>query len=253
MGSQIIWLAEAADLLGGLLEEWTRKRMGSPEKEIRKSYINRQAWNIHDIARDVVLLSEAGSLGSIYLLSRPALESLFKLSAAVKKADFAAEKAVSEIEEDRERIRRWRDVAEPGWITTLDELLKGLDEFGVELRSRYGITGQGKYRSAWSAAEAGELEGEYVRDYFVGSKHVHATLSALTVREEPGVYIPEGIYRLTVTVAHAAALVNEALITLENCAAPKVFDSALEIQKNAWEEFDRASAEQEAALKAKGY
>ena len=251
MSSQLSILAESVELLRGLLEEWAGRQSGSKAKDIRRSFINRHAWNIHDLAEDVLVLAEAGKLGSIHLLSRPALESLFKLGAAVKDEKFAAQKVVAEIEEERDKVGYWRAAAEAGWVATLDKMSKLLVEFGDELRTRYGVTGQRKWK-VFEVAKVGKLEAEYVRDYFVGSKHVHVMLSALTDREDQ-LYVPEALYRLTALVSHASALVNKALIDLENCVAPEVFNTALELHRRAKTEFDATSSAQTAVLKAQGY
>jgi len=251
MNSQTAILKDALDLLGNLLKEWSSRKSYSDGKDIRRSYINRHAWNIHELGSDVLVLTAAGKLGSIYLLSRPALESLFKLAAAVVDKDFAAQKVVAEVEEDSDKVRHWLAAASPNWIPTLNKMITLLHDFGDDLRKRYGVTGQRKWKT-YEVAKTGNLEVEYVRDYFIGSKHVHAMLSALTARDEE-LYVPDALYRLTVAVAHASALVNKALMDLENCVAPAVFDNATEIMHRAKSEFDSVSAAQTAELRAQGF
>ncbi len=251
MSPQLAVLEEAVELLHNLLEEWGKRQSGAKTKDIRMSFINRHAWNIHDLAGDVLVLAQADRLGSIHLLSRPALESLFKLAAAVMEKEFAAQKVVAEVEEERDKIGHWRAAADAAWFATLDEMIKSLAEFGDELRKRYSVTGQRKWK-IFEVAKVGKLEAEYVRDYFIGSKHVHAMLNSLTDREDQ-LYVPEALYRLTASVSHASGMVNKALMDLENCVAPAVFDAALDLRRRAKLEFDSVSARQTAALKAQGY
>ena len=145
------------------------------------------------------------------------MESLFKLAAAVADDEFAAQKVVAELEEERDKIGYWRAAAGGGWVVMLDALMKELADFEKELRNRYGVSGQRKWKT-FEVAKIGNFQAEYVRDYFTGSKHVHAMLSALTDRESL-LYVPEALYRLTASVADASALVNMALKRLENCAS----------------------------------
>ena len=167
---------------------------------------------------------------SIYLLSRPALESLFKLAAAVATPDFAAQKVVAEVKDEQEKIKKWIETR-PAWQEVLNQVEAGLGEFDKELRTRYGVTGEKKWKP-YQVANEGKMSVSYVNDYFLGSKHVHATLSALVDREA-ALYIPAAIYGLTMTVTHACALLNKALMDLENCCAPNIFEHASDINERA--------------------
>jgi hypothetical protein len=239
MHAQIALLKDACELLQAILEAWAGKKGALETRDIRRSYINRHAWNIHDLAGDVITLSDAKNLGSIYLLSRPALESLFKLSAAVANEKFASEKVVAEVDEERRKMEKWLKSADAAWAKTLTLMIKGLGEFKAELRARYSVAQEREWKT-FEVAKLGGLESEYVRDYFIGSKHVHAMLSALTDRECQ-MYIPEALYRLTVVVAHTCALVNKALIDLENCAVTAVFEKSLDLRRLARFEFEKSS------------
>jgi hypothetical protein len=239
VNDQVSILRDALELLGDVLGAWGERKAKANIKDIRRGYINRHAWNIHEIGSDVLILAEAGSLGSIYLLSRPVLESLFKLAAAVFEKTFAGEKVVSEVEEERDKVRNWLKSADASWSPTLNKIIKGLDEMAEDLRKRYGVSTQRKWK-VYEVAKVGNLEAEYVRDYFAGSKHVHVMLSALVAREDQ-IYVPEALYRLTASVAHASALVNKALMDLEKCVAPGVFEKAAQILELAKEKHDVAS------------
>lgn len=249
MNSQVAILKEALDLLGGLLEEWRARGIGEGKRDIQRSYINRHAWNIHGLGNDLLVLAAAVRLGSVYLLSRPALESLFKLAAAVADDRFAAQKVVAEVEEESEKIRHWLGAAPPEWASTLEKMIEVLGQFGSDLRKRYGISERRRWKT-YEVAKLGKLEAEYVRDYFIGSTHVHAMLSALTAREDE-LYVPEALYRVTVVVTRASGLVNKALMDLENCIAPSIFERAIEIHRRAKAEYDSVAKVQAAALKSK--
>src|SRR5713101_2627443 len=182
MDAQLTVLQDAVELRLLTLDEAARKVEDPESKNVRRAFINRHAWNILDLALDVLRLGRGSSLGSIYLLSRPALESLFKLAAAVTDERFAAEKLVAEVEEEQAKLKKWRGAAGADWVPTLDAMITGLEEYGIELRQRYEVTSQQKW-NIFEVAKLGQLEAEYVREYFIGSKHVHAMLSALTDRE----------------------------------------------------------------------
>jgi len=251
MSSQVAILKDSVDLLGGILEGWHERLAGSEAKNIRRSYINRHAWHVHELGCDVLVLAGAGRLGSIYLLSRPALESLFKLAAAVADEEFAAQKVVAETEEEAKKIRNWLKRAPAEWAGTLKRMIEVLETFGVDLQERYGVTQRREWKT-YEVAKLGKLEVEYVRDYFMGSTHVHAMLSALTAREGE-LYVPEALYRLTVVVTHACGLVNKALMDLENCVARDVFERAIELHRRAKTEFGAVAKVQAQALKAQGF
>jgi hypothetical protein len=230
IAAQLEILKEAVELLGKMAKESGARFSTVEKKDIRRSFINRHAWNVHDIARDVLVLGEHGDLRSIYLLSRPALESLFKLAAAVAMPDFAAQKVVAEVKDEQEKIKKWFETR-PAWRDVLKQVEVGLCDYEKELRTRYGITGQMKWKP-YQVANEGKMSASYVGDYFVGSQHVHAALRALVDREN-ALYIPAGIYGLTMTVTHACALLNKALMDLENCVVPNVFEHAGDINERA--------------------
>ena len=228
--TQLEILSEAVELLGKMAKESGARFSAVEQKDIRRSFINRHAWNVHDIARDVLVLGKHGDLRSIYLLSRPALESLFKLAATVSTPNFAAQKVVAEVQEEQDKVKRWLE-ARPAWKDVLTQVEAGLREYEQELRTRYGVTGDKKWKP-YQVANEGKMSASYVSDYFVGSKHVHAMLSSLVDREA-ALYIPAGIYGLTMTVTHACALLNKALMDLENCVSPNVFELASDINERA--------------------
>jgi len=185
------------------------QRDGACFKEIQRGLAKVRKFTatyIRDLATDALTLGREGRWASIYLLSRPALESVFKMAAAVVNKSFPAEKVVAEIEEEREKLKQWRDGGATGWDTVLDEVVRQSDEFEQELRNRYSVTSKKKWKT-WEAAKLGKLQAEYVKDYFVGSKHVHGMLSALVERQE-GLYVPDAIYCLTSSLTMVVVLLN---------------------------------------------
>jgi hypothetical protein len=251
MSSQVAILREAVDLLGGILQGWRERLVGAEAKNIRRSYINRHAWHVYALGGDLLVLAAAGRLGSIHLLSRPALESLFKLAASVADEGFAAQKVVAETEEEAGKIRNWLKGAPAEWASTLTKMIEVLGTFGEDLRKRYGVTQRRGWKT-YEVAKLGKLEAEYVRDYFIGSAHVHAMLSALTAREDE-LYVPEALYRMTVVVTHTCGLVNKALMDLENSVAPDVFERAIDLHRRAKADYDAVAEARAAALKAQGF
>lgn len=237
--TQLEVLNEAVDLLGKLAEESGTRFSALEKKDIRRSFINRHAWNVHDIARDVLVLGEHGNLRSIYLLSRPALESLFKLAAAVATQDFAAQKVVSELQEEQEKVKRWYE-ARPAWQDVLQKVEFGLRDYEKDIRTRYGIAGEKKWKP-YQVANEGKMSASYVGDYFVGSKHIHAMLSALVDRED-ALYIPAALNGLTMTVTHACALLSRALADLETHYTPETLGIVTELNERAKQAYERALA-----------
>jgi hypothetical protein len=204
IAAQVEILAEATLFL----EETTsfiEKSLGD-EEEVQSAFIWRHARNVQEIAFDVVALGRAERLDSIYLLGRPALESLFKLAAAINDADFASAKLISEVREEKRKVQKWRASALPAWASTLETLEEDLGDFECELVSKYGEPK--KECKIWEVARLAKMNPQYVKDYFLGSKHVHGMVSALTVREQsPALYKGEAVFRLTSFVIEANELV----------------------------------------------
>jgi hypothetical protein len=176
------------------------------EKDIRTAFIIRHCRNIYHLADDALALAHSKRLGSIYLFARPALESLFKLAAAVSNKTFAAEKVVGELLEEREKLGFWRKESNASFQSILDACVQVCDDYAADLRTRYNVTGDKKWR-VWEVACQGRLKPEYVKAYFIGSKHVHSMLSALVDRELGQTYLPEAIYSFTTTITSACVLV----------------------------------------------
>jgi hypothetical protein len=187
-----------------LLEQCTQtvEDTAPSENDIRAAFIWHHARYIQELAKDALALAEKRRLASIYLLARPALESLFKMTAAVKDKDFALAKLVYEIEEEKGKIKNWRLAASQELAKTLDELEKQYEQYKKDLITRYGNPASAKQK-IWEVANSADMKSDYIRDYFIGSKHIHGMLSAITVREAAQLYIPEALFRLTASVIDA--------------------------------------------------
>lgn len=226
---QLQVLEQAASLLQKTFDAAFKPLQSPEDKDARVAFIYRHARNISDSSKDVLTLGKYGQLGSIYLLARPALESLFKLAAATNEEDFAIEKVIAEIQEEQNKLKAWSAADEPRWDGVLNQVIQELQAFELDLRQRYEVNRELRWKKPWQVAKAGNLQAEYVRDYFIGSKHVHVMVSALVDREG-GLYILEALHRMPVTACHAAALTNRFF-----CVAPSIFDDALEIQARSTE------------------
>jgi hypothetical protein len=206
MKSQADVLQEAVTMLEttlGMVDELVAEE---PAKDIGRSFVYRHAVYVRDLAVDALTLGRAGRWASIYLLSRPAMESVFKMAAACKVKEFPAEKVVSEVETERKKLEKWRKSGVGGWGPILDEVVRQCDAFEQDLRARYGVTAKREWHIAEVARE-GKLEADYVKHYFRGCKHVHGMLSGLVDRED-GLYIPDAVYGLTSGLAMAVVLLE---------------------------------------------
>ena len=205
MENQITVFENATQMLAttvGMAEEICSEQV---EKDIRTAFVIRHSRNIHQLAEDTLALGRCNRLGSIYLLARPALESLFKLAVAVSNPGFAAEKVVGELLEEREKLSLWRDQSDADLRSILDECIRVCDDYAAELRNRYQVAGDKKWK-IWQVANEARLKSEYVKEYFSGCKHVHCMLSALVSRELGEGYLPDAIYGFTSTVTSACVL-----------------------------------------------
>lgn len=206
MKSQHSILQEAVSLLGTTLtmvDEAITEEMG---KDIGRSFVYRHAVYIRDLATDALFLGREGRWASIYVLGRPAMESAFKMAAAVVDSEFPAQKVAAELKEERKRLVKWRNSRICGLNSVLDEAAQQCEEFEKELRKRYGVASKREW-SVRDVAELGKLTAEYTKDYFQSSKHIHGMLSGLLGREQ-GLYVPDAVYSLTSTITMAIVLLG---------------------------------------------
>ncbi len=205
MNAQITVFEKATQMLATTLEMSEEICNEIEGKDIRTAFVIRHARNIHQLADDTLALARCDRLGSIYLFARPALESLFKLAAAVSNKSFAAEKVVGELLEEREKLSQWREQSDAKSQAILDECIRVCDEYAADLRNRYSVVGEKKWK-IWQVANEAKLKSEHVKEYFQGCKHVHSMLSALVAREQGMGYLPDAIYGFTTTVTSSCVL-----------------------------------------------
>lgn len=206
MKSQSDMLQKAVSMLDTTLAMVDEKIAEEQGKDIGRSFVYRHGTYIRDLAMDALVLGREGRWASIYLLARPAMESAFKMAAAVVDREFPAQKVVAEVEEERKKLEKWRNSGVGGWDSTLDEAVRECDKFEQYLRKQYGVTLKKEWK-VWEVARLGKLQAEYVKEYFSGCKHVHGMLSGLVEREH-GLHIPDGLYGLTSTLTMAVVLLN---------------------------------------------
>jgi len=119
---------------------------------------------------------DSGRLDSCPIIVRAMLESLFKLVAAVKKPEAAAQIVVSEVEDDLGRIKTWLDPV------ACAPAIRGLSDFSKRLRAEHGITSNYKWNTL-ACAEAADLGTKYRHEYFYFSGHTHATTGGIISQE----------------------------------------------------------------------
>jgi len=109
------------------------------------------------------------------------LEGLFKLVAATKVPDAAVGIILSEVKTEIQKIEEWIKV-----LGNNDDFLKNtvneLSSFASNLRTQHSI----KSKKNWNileCAKASDLGGVYRQDYFLFSKHTHATASGIIAQE----------------------------------------------------------------------
>ena len=140
-------------------------------------------------------------------------------------ADTTRQKLVAEMADERGRLEKWSAAGEPLWEAVLKKIILELKEGETELRQLYEVRGELRWKQTSEVAKAAKLQVELVRDYFVGSKHVHATVSALVDREAGCLYVIEALHRLIATVCRAAELTNEFF-----CVTPFTFEDASKVE-----------------------
>lgn len=151
----------------------------NPEDEVRGSFVYRHSHNILVLGRDVLALELENRSRSSAIVVRTMIESLLKLVAAVKNPAYAAEKFVSELEEDVEKLKKW-DTIQPNETdeSYVSEAIDSLSELARTLRDQYQITTRDRWNMFSTAREA-DLNWHYVQDYYMFSQYTHATMKGM--------------------------------------------------------------------------
>jgi uncharacterized protein DUF5677 len=142
----------------------------------RTAFIYRHARSIYRLGQDVIFLLEANRPDSCPIIVRAMLEDLFKLVAAVKKQETAVQIIISEVEDEIERTKKC--------FNTIDAapIIRNLSDFAEKLRKEHDAISTKKWNT-FECADAAELGQMYSGEYFVFSKHAHATTSGIILRE----------------------------------------------------------------------
>jgi hypothetical protein len=197
-------------LITRILEEAYER---ASEGDLRAAFIYRHTRNICDLGEDILVLELENRSSAARIVIRSMLESLFRLVAAVKEADYASEKLIAELEDEVERIRNW--IAVDRYFDFGDEMretIEGLADYAEKLRREYKVASQKRW-SVFDTAKIAELDWQYARDYFLYSKYVHATISGIISQEYQigrGHILQTTIFTVLEAVGHAVQIIETA-------------------------------------------
>lgn len=151
------------------------------EKNARAGFISRHAWNIQERGRDVLAALAAGRKGSLPILNRPGLESLFNLGAAGADSKFAHAKQAYEMQE-ASRLTKLMGVCGDSRLD--EELERQLREHEQVVRTGGSVTGNEQFGTFRIAEKAG-MVSVYRTDYFACSQMTHANTGELGWERSP--------------------------------------------------------------------
>ena len=160
-------------LLGRILDDSAKAK---DDGNMQVSHVHRHADNIFHLGQDTICLLQAGRSHAAPIAVRAMLESLFKLVAATKQRDNAVEIAISELEDDCARIKKWLDPAI--YAPVAEDVAKA----ALNLRKEHKINSNKKWNT-FACAEAAELELCYREGYYHLSAHAHATVMGIGIQE----------------------------------------------------------------------
>lgn len=111
------------------------------------------------------------------------IESLFRIVAAIKRPEFAAEKLIAELDDEVERIQKWVAVDDSNdFQVEMGETAKLLTEYAQQLRREHSVTTRNRW-NVFQTAKVADLDWQYAREYFLYSKYVHSTISGIISQE----------------------------------------------------------------------
>lgn len=149
---------------------------------LRTAFIYRHARNIWDIATEIHFLVSANRTTAVFLLARPALESLFSLIAAVKDPSFAAHRILYEADENIRRIAKWKSLIKDGDDSILSDTIQLVRTKRDEIANEQGITAV-RQLNTFETARIAELGDQYLRDYYMFSRHAHSYIDGIIAQE----------------------------------------------------------------------
>jgi len=198
-----LYAAQCIDLLDLFLDD--AYETGHQNLPVRQAFVYRHARNISEIAEDVLTLEADDRISSCFVLMRSLFESFFNLIAAVKRESFAVEKAISEIENDLIKIRKWQDAEKDSSPDLFADTVAEMSVFARSLREAHGVKSRCKW-TAYDVATAASLDHHYVRDYFFFSRSTHASCTGIICQEfEIGreMILQNMTYIVLATIGHA--------------------------------------------------
>ncbi|MCI0744712.1 MAG: DUF5677 domain-containing protein [Verrucomicrobia subdivision 3 bacterium] len=226
-------IEQSFGLLGKVLNESIALKSG---EDFRNAFVYRHARNIYQLGQDVTCLLDSGHLDSCPIVVRVMLESLFKLVAAVKKPEAAAQIVLSEVEDDLGRIKTWLDPM--GCAPAITRL----SDFSKRLRTEHGITSNKKWNTL-ACAEAADLGTNYRHEYFHFSGHTHATTGGIISQELEGGrghVLQTLLFIVVCAVGHAVQTIQTHTPQQHIDESARLLKELLKlVEKGAFQELDR--------------
>jgi hypothetical protein len=198
-----LYATQCIDLLDLFLDD--AYETGHQDLPVRQAFVYRHARNISEIAEDVLTLEADDRISSCFILMRSLFESFFNVIAAVKHEAFAVEKAISEIENDLIKIRKWQDTEKESSPDLFADTVDQMSGFVRSLREEHGVKSRCKW-TTYDVANAASLDHHYVRDYFLFSRNTHASCTGIICQEfEIGreMILQNMTYIVLATIGHA--------------------------------------------------
>jgi hypothetical protein len=172
-------LTESFDLLSKVLEE---AHILIQKGDLREAFVYRHARNISQLGQAILCLESHDQPDSCPIIARAMIESLFKLVAATKATDAAVEIVLHEVITEIKKIEDWIKILGDDNDSTLKETVAELKVFAKDLETKHGIQSK-KNWNIFECAKASNLGEFYRQDYFLFSKHTHATASGIIAQE----------------------------------------------------------------------
>jgi len=130
------------------------------------------------------------------------LESVFKLVAATKEADAAVEIVLYEVKTEIKKIEDWIKILGDDDSSMLEETIRDLKSFSKGLETKHGVQSV-KNWNVLECAKMSNLGDFYRQDYFLFSKHTHATASGIIAQEHET--IRDRVLRIVMFIVLCAA------------------------------------------------
>ena len=205
----------------------------------RSAFIYRHARNISDLGEDFLHLEAEGRTSAARIVVRPMIESLFRLAAAIKNPEFAAQKMVAELRDEVAKIKKWS--LEDPQFGCMDDIIQGLTGLAETIKATTGLSTERNW-TVYETAVTADLGQHYSREYFILSKYTHSTISGIVSQE----YVVGRGHILQVAIFVMAAAAGNLVQGVKTTKAQEYLDAATEIiaatisliEKGAFKAFD---------------